>query len=52
MDNATVHKGLESMRFLSPLLRAAGVKLLFLPKYSPELNPCEEVRFGVVVMIE
>ena len=25
------------------LIRAAGAKLLFLPKYSPDLNPIEQV---------
>ena len=36
MDNATFHKG----RALS-LLEAAGHNVLWLPPYSPDLNPIE-----------
>ena len=41
LDNATVHHGNEIFRALVLLLEAAGVQLVFLPKYSPELSPCE-----------
>jgi transposase len=37
MDNLASHKG-KGVRLL---LRAAGAKLFFLPRYSPDLNPIE-----------
>jgi transposase len=39
MDNLGSHKGAQVRR----LLRAAGARLLFLPPYSPDLNPIEQV---------
>ena len=39
MDNLGSHKGQAVRR----AIRAAGAKLLFLPKYSPDLNPIEQV---------
>ena len=39
MDNLGSHKG-EAVR---QAIRAAGAKLIFLPKYSPDLNPIEQV---------
>lgn len=39
MDNLGSHKGKAVRR----LIRAAGAKLLFLPRYSPDLNPIEHV---------
>lgn len=38
MDNASFHKGSET----TALIRASGASLLFLPPYSPELNPIEK----------
>ena len=38
-DNLGSHKGKAVRR----LIRSAGAKLLFLPKYSPDLNPIEQV---------
>jgi len=43
VDNATVHGAASIGHRLDVLLEEAGVRLLFLPKYSPELNPCELV---------
>ena len=37
MDNASFHKSVET----ELLIEQAGCKLLFLPSYSPELNPIE-----------
>jgi len=37
MDNLSSHKGAE----VSALIRATGAELLFLPPYSPDLNPIE-----------
>jgi transposase len=39
MDNLGSHKG----RAVRDLIRSAGGKLFFLPKYSPDLNPIEQV---------
>lgn len=39
MDNLGSHKGAAVRR----AIRAAGAKLLLLPKYSPDLNPIEQV---------
>jgi len=40
MDNLGSHKGKTIRR----AIRAAGAKLFFLPKYSPDLNPIEQVH--------
>src|SRR5437016_2184922 len=39
MDNLGSHKG----KAVRALIRSAGAKLVFLPKYSPDLNPIEQV---------
>jgi transposase len=39
MDNLGSHKGAEVRR----AIRAAGAKLFFLPPYSPDLNPIEQL---------
>ncbi len=39
MDNLGSHKGVGVRK----AIRAAGAKLLFLPPYSPDLNPIEQV---------
>jgi transposase len=39
MDNLGSHKGSAIRR----AIRAAGAHLLFLPPYSPDLNPIEQV---------
>jgi transposase len=39
MDNLGSHKGQAVRRHI----RSAGAKLIFLPKYSPDLNPIEQV---------
>jgi len=38
-DNLGSHKG----KAVRQAIRAAGARLLFLPKYSPDLNPIEQV---------
>ncbi len=38
MDNASFHKGSET----EAVIRSSGASLLFLPPYSPELNPIEK----------
>ena len=47
VDNASVHFGQETWEPLTTLLSAAGVRYLFLPTYSPELNPCELIFANV-----
>ena len=47
VDNASVHAGRATNSMLLDLLTANNVKLIFLPTYSPELNPIELV-FGWV----
>jgi len=39
MDNLGSHKG----KAIRDLIRSAGAKLFYLPKYSPDLNPIEQV---------
>jgi transposase len=39
MDNLGSHKG----KAVRHAIRSAGAKLFFLPKYSPDLNPIEQV---------
>jgi transposase len=39
LDNLGSHKGKQARR----LVRAAGAHLIFLPPYSPDLNPIEQV---------
>ena len=39
MDNLGSHKG----KRVRQAIRAAGARLLFLPKYSPDLNPIEQL---------
>ena len=39
MDNLGSHKG----KTVRELIRSVGAKLFFLPKYSPDLNPIEQV---------
>ena len=39
MDNLGSHKG----KIVRQLIRSARAKLFFLPKYSPDLNPIEQV---------
>jgi transposase len=39
MDNLSSHRG----RLVRRAIRQAGARLIFLPKYSPDLNPIEQV---------
>ena len=39
LDNLGSHKGKE----VHKAIRAVGARLVFLPKYSPDLNPIEQV---------
>ena len=48
MDNAAFHKG-GRIKFL---IEQAGCKLLYLPTYSPDLNPIEHHWFRVKTIIK
>jgi transposase len=43
IDNASVHIAADTAERLNGLLNAAGIRILTLPTYSPELNPVELV---------
>lgn len=43
VDNAAIHHGHDIVDELDAQLAAAGVRIIYLPAYSPELNPCELV---------
>jgi hypothetical protein len=43
VNNASVHYESDAFPILCELLDLIGVNLVFLPKYLPELNPCEKV---------
>jgi transposase len=47
LDNARTHTQAEMLPVLVDVLEKFGVTMKFLPKYSPELNPCEFV-FSVI----
>ena len=47
LDNAKVHFAESIKAVAEALLYATGVEMMFLPAYSPELNPCELI-FGLV----
>ena len=47
MDNCRIHGAQDTLTTLFNLLEAAGVHLVYLPPYSPELNPCELVFASV-----
>jgi len=42
-DNASVHTGGDMRPLLETLMDIKGIRLVYLPTYSPELNPCELV---------
>jgi len=47
VDNATIHGGSETLPHIYNLLKAHNIQLVYLPTYSPELNPCE-LAFNVI----
>src|SRR5829696_6347781 len=47
MDNLSAHKGSN----IRELIEAQGCKLLFLPPYSPDLNPIEEAFAKVKTLL-
>jgi hypothetical protein len=38
LDNCRIHKAADTIRMLGLLLDAAGVRMWFLPRYSPEVS--------------
>ncbi|RXW12687.1 hypothetical protein EST38_g13170 [Candolleomyces aberdarensis] len=47
MDNASIHKSQE----LREMIEGRGMRLLFLPPYSPDLNPIEEAFSSIKAWI-
>lgn len=43
VDNGSVHKSAPVKKFLKEEGRTLGIKVVYLPPYSPELNPDEQV---------
>ena len=41
MDNASIHVSADIFGLLVALLDRHGIRLVRMPKYSPEYNPCE-----------
>ncbi|MHB1873220.1 MAG: transposase [Steroidobacteraceae bacterium] len=41
LDNARIHGSVMTFDILSTILDEMGVSIVYLPAYSPELNPCE-----------
>jgi transposase len=41
VDNASIHTARQILRPLVVIMGLLGMRLIFLPKYSPELNPVE-----------
>ena len=48
MDNAAFHKSVETKQ----IIRNAGCRLIFLPPYSPDLNPIEKCWANVKAKIK
>jgi transposase len=46
-DNARIHGAADTFEILTGILNMAGVELVYLPPYSPELNPIELVFMQV-----
>jgi transposase len=46
-DNACIHGAAATFEVLIGILEMAGIKIMYLPAYSPELNPVELVFMQV-----
>lgn len=42
LDNASIHKANDMLAYIGPLLAEYNITMMYLPTYSPELNPCEK----------
>jgi len=51
VDNARIHNSNNTFLPLQDILDAAGVRMIFLPTFSPELNPVELVHAQVKAFI-
>lgn len=47
LDNATVHSGASTLPIVHAVLESLGIQMVYLPSYSPELNPIE-LFFGII----
>ena len=43
VDNCAIHRRVETFDIFQMFLDICGIKLVYLPAYSPEFNPCELV---------
>ena len=43
VDNARIHTAAATLHHTDALLATVGAHIVFLPTYSPEFNPCEQV---------
>lgn len=41
LDNAKIHYAASIRDIIDNIFEISGVRMIFLPAYSPELNPCE-----------
>ena len=47
LDKSSIHFSEGTYEIMMAMLKGAGVQVMFLPTYSPELNPCQPV-FGLI----
>lgn len=47
MDNAALHLADDVSVYVDTLMRVSGVRIVYSPTFSPELNPCE-LCFGII----
>jgi transposase len=52
LDNSSIHFARDQREELLKVLEHHGVQICFLPTYSPELNPCENVFYLVKKMVQ
>lgn len=48
LDNASFHKSLRTIE----LIEGAGCRVLFLPPYSPDLNPIENIWAAIKAQVK
>ena len=46
VDNASIHKG----QYLLDICNSKGVRIEFLPPYSPDLNPVYNIMFLFIIL--
>lgn len=43
LDNATIHRSEMALTIIGTVFTRLNIRMIFLPFYCPELNPCEYV---------